>query len=230
MKVLVGTPAHDFSTSVYYNDAMNRTILLCAMNGVEVTVLYLSGDSLIQRARNDLVRTALMGEFDALVFIDGDQAWEPEWFLNLVTSPHDVVGLPVVKKSDQPAYNVKIMKDGIAIREDGFAEVECIGTGFLKISKHALESVANISEPYVNEGKRCRMVFDVKIIDGELVSEDNIFCHKWKSLGGQVLINPFVCCSHIGMKKWDGNFIGFAQAVGVVKQPVVEVADELVTD
>jgi hypothetical protein len=53
------------------------------------------------------------------------------------------------------------------------------------------------------------MVFDVQIVNGDLVSEDNVFCKKWRSLGGKVFIDPAMTCNHIGVKKYQGNFLNF---------------------
>jgi hypothetical protein len=61
------------------------------------------------------------------------------------------------------------------------------------------------------------MVFDVKLVDGELVSEDNIFCGKWRELGGKVWIDPSMTCNHIGPKKYSGNFMEYLKHVGVLK-------------
>ena len=134
--------------------------------------VYMSYDSLVQRARNDLVRLALDEKFDDLIFIDSDQEWNPEWIFKLLEHDVDVVGGTVVKKSDQPMYNVKALRSGLKQEKNGLMEVEAIGTGFLRISSKALKSVWDVSPEYVNENKKCRMVFDVQLVDGELVSED----------------------------------------------------------
>jgi hypothetical protein len=56
------------------------------------------------------------------------------------------------------------------------------------------------------------MVFDVQLIDGELVSEDNVFCRKWRGLGGKVWIDPSMTCNHIGVKKYSGSFMDFVKS------------------
>lgn len=208
-RVLIGTPAHDGRVDVWYANSLVNTIKMAAQLGIQVDPVYMSYDSLVQRARNDLVRLALEQRYDALVFIDSDQDWDPAWIFRLLSYEEPVVGGTVVKKSDRTMFNVKILKSGIKIESSGLIEVESIGTGFLKISREALEAVWDISEEYVNEGRKCRMVFDVKLIDGELVSEDNIFCAKWRSLGNKVWIDPNMTCGHVGVKKYTGNFMQF---------------------
>jgi len=208
-KVLIGTPAHDGRVDVWFANSLVNTIKLSMQKGIEVIPVYMAYDSLVQRARNDLVKLAIEEKFDYLIFIDSDQEWNPEWIFKLIAYKEDVIGATVVKKSDNIAFNVKALKDGLKQQQNGLIEVECVGTGFLKISKKALQKVWDISPEYKNEGKTCRMVFDVQLVDGELVSEDNVFCQKWRKLGNKVFIDPNMTCNHIGVKKYTGNFLEF---------------------
>lgn len=210
-KVLIGTPAHDGRVDVWYANSLVNTVKLSGKYGIEVVPIYMSYDSLVQRARNDLVRLALEEKFDDLIFMDSDQEWDPEWIFSLLNRTEDVVGGAVVKKSDQLLFNVKALKTGLKRDASGLMEVEAVGTGFLKLSRKALETVWNESAEYTNEGKKCRMVFDVQLVDGELVSEDNVFCRKWRNLGNKVWIDPTMTCNHIGSKKYSGSFLQFLE-------------------
>jgi glycosyltransferase involved in cell wall biosynthesis len=208
-KVLIGTPAHDGRVDVWFANSLVNTIKLAAKKDVEINPVYMSYDSLVQRARNDLVRLALEENYDDLIFIDSDEEWDPEWIFKLLAFKEEVIGLPVVKKSDLMMFNIKALPNGLKVQQNGLMEVEAVGTGFMKISKPALKKVWDASVEYKNEGRACRMVFDVKVVDGELVSEDNVFCQKWRSLGGRVFIEPSMTCNHIGVKKYQGNFLDY---------------------
>lgn len=208
-KVLIGTPAHDGRVDVWYCNSLVNTIKLAPQHDTLVMPVYMAYDSLVQRARNDLVRLALEEDFDALLFIDSDQEWNPEWVFSLLAREEPVIGATVVKKSDITAFNVKALPEGLKREENGLMAVESVGTGFLKINREALQKVWDISPEYTNEGRTCRMVFDVQLVDGELVSEDNIFCSKWRGLGGTVWVDPEMTCNHIGVKKYGGDFLAF---------------------
>jgi glycosyltransferase involved in cell wall biosynthesis len=208
-KVLIGTPAHDGRVDVWFANSLVNTIKLAAKKDVEINPVYMSYDSLVQRARNDLVRLALEENYDDLIFIDSDEEWDPEWIFKLLAYKEEVIGLPVVKKSDQMMFNIKALPTGLKTQQNGLMEVEAVGTGFMKISRAALKKVWDVSDKYQNEGRTCRMVFDVKVVNGELVSEDNVFCQKWRSLGGRVFIEPSMTCNHIGVKKYQGNFLEY---------------------
>ena len=83
-KVLIGTPAHDGRVDVWFANSLVNTIKLTAKKDVEINPVYMSYDSLVQRARNDLVRLALEENYDDLIFIDSDEEWDPEWIFKLL--------------------------------------------------------------------------------------------------------------------------------------------------
>ena len=215
-KVLIGTPSYDGKVDVWYANSLVNTIRMSYEKDVVIVPVYMAYDSLVQRARNDLVKLAIEEDFDDLIFIDADQEWDPAWVFKLLDSDKDVVAGTVVKKSDEVSFNVKALKEGMKTEEDGLIEVDCVGTGFMRISKSALKQVWDVSTEYKNEGKTCRMVFDIKIENGDLVSEDNVFCKKWHDLGGKVYIDPNMTCNHIGVKKYGGNFMEYIKAIGAL--------------
>jgi hypothetical protein len=94
--------------------------------------------------------------------------------------------------------------------EDGLVKVDGLGLGFVKMTKKAVADLWEASEPYQNEGKECRMVCDIGIIDGQLVSEDNMVMKKLADLGYDIWLDPKMTCCHIGTKKFYGNFEDFA--------------------
>jgi hypothetical protein len=205
-KVIIGTPCYDGRTDVWFNHSLNDSIKLAAKHGIDLCPIYLSYDALIQRARNDLVRLAVESDCEALIFIDSDQAWEPEWILRLLAYPVDVVGGAVRKKSDAELYNVRATLPIPRDEATGLLTVDGLGTGFLRLSRKAFTALWDGSEEYRNEGRTCRMVFDVRVVNGELVSEDNIVCTKLKEAGFAVYLDSSMTCAHIGAKKWTGDF------------------------
>lgn len=211
--VLLGTPAHDGRVDVYFMQSMLGTVARAGKHEVYIHPVQIIHDSLVQRARNDLVKMAIEHDVDDLIFIDGDQGWRPEWVFRLLDHHADVVGGAVIKKSDEPQFNVKALPSGLTQIFSGLIEVAAIGTGFLRISKTALRAVWDFSPEYKSGDSTCRMVFDVQLVDGELVSEDNVFCKKWRDLGGKVWLDPSMTCDHIGAKKYTGSFADYFKEV-----------------
>jgi len=218
-KVLIGTPAYDGKVDVWFAHSLVQTIKLSIEKGIQVNVIYPSYDSLVQRARNDLIKIALDGEYDDLFFIDSDVEWEPEWFFNILSRSEPLVGGALVKKSVKEDYTVKLLnKELIYSFDKKLIEVDGVGTGFLKVNKFALQKLWDISEPYSSiNHESCRMVFDIKVENGELVSEDYILCNKWKSLGYKVWLDPTITCNHIGTKKYIGNINKFLDNNGFIR-------------
>jgi hypothetical protein len=213
-KVLFGTPCYDGKVNAEFLHSLVNTIKMCPPD-IEIIPIQVCYDALVQRARNDLFQMAVESGCDDIIFMDADQEWNPEWIFTLLNHPVDVVGGTVIKKSDEIAFNVKILDSGMKVEENGLIEVVSVGTGFLRVSKEAIQSIWEISSEYTSQGKTSRLVFDIKIIDGELISEDNIFCRKWADLGGKVYIDPTMTCNHIGVKKYSGNFLEFINSLAV---------------
>jgi hypothetical protein len=55
------------------------------------------------------------------------------------------------------------------------------------------------------------MVCDIQIVDGQLVSEDNVVMRKLAELGFDVWLDPRMTCCHIGTKKFYGDFEDYAK-------------------
>lgn len=210
-RVLIGTPSYDGRIDVWFANSLLGTVRMAYSKDIHVHAIYTSYDSLIQRARNSLFKLAIDGGYDDLFFIDSDCEWEPEWFFRLLERPEPIVGGALVKKNDEiEGYTVKLLDKNLKWSEDKkIIEVDGVGTGFLKISRFALEKLWNMSDEYISEGEKHRMVCDIKVENGDLISEDYILCNKWKSLGYKVWLDPTITLNHIGTKKYKGDFHSF---------------------
>jgi hypothetical protein len=209
MKVLIATPSYDGRLDVWYTTSLVNSVRIAQDNGIFLHPVFMSYDALVQRARNDLFRLAIEGDYDAVVWVDGDLEWHPMWIMELLASDKDVVGGTYRKKTDDAElYTVKTQN---LEAEDGLVKVESLGLGFVKMSKKAVQDLWDASKVYQNEGRECRMVCDIKIIDGQLCSEDVVVFQKLKDLGYDIWLDPRMTCVHIGTKKFYGNFEDFAK-------------------
>ena len=217
-RVLIGTPSYDGRIDVWFANSLIATVKEAEKKGIFVHAIYTSYDSLIQRARNSLVKLALDGKYDDIFFIDSDTEWEPEWFFRLLERPEPIVGGALIKKTDKEGYTVKLLDKQLKFSEDGkLIQADGVGTGFLKVSRFALEKLWLASDPYTSEGEEHRMVFDIKVENGDLISEDYVLCNKWKNLGYKVWLDPTITCNHIGIKKFKGDLNKFLDKQGYVR-------------
>jgi len=207
LKVLIATPAYDGRLDVWYTTSLVNSVRIAQDNGIFLHPVFMSYDALVQRARNDLFKLAL--EYDAVIWIDSDLEWNPMWIMELLGSDKDVIGGTYRKKTDDAElYTVKT-KDLTAT--DGLIKVDGLGMGFVKMSKKAVQALWDASQTYQNEGREGRMICDIQIVDGQLVSEDNVVTRKLADLGFDIWLDPRMTCCHIGTKKFYGNFEDFAK-------------------
>jgi hypothetical protein len=208
-KVLIATPAYDGRLDVWYTTSLVNSVRIAQDNGIFLHPVFMSYDALVQRARNDLFRLGL--EYDAVIWIDSDLEWNPMWIMELLGSDKDVIGGTYRKKTDDAELYTVMTKDLTAT--DGLIKVNGLGMGFVKMSKKAVQALWDASQPYQNEGREGRMICDIQIVDGQLVSEDNVVTRKLADLGFDIWLNPRMTCCHIGTKKFYGNFEDFAKRI-----------------
>lgn len=205
--VMVASPSYDGKVNVWHASALSETCKIGLANNINVIAMYMSFDALVQRARNDIFKLAYDSKVDDLFFIDCDVDWNPADFFRMLEHDVDIVAAPIVKKNDIEQYSVKLLGD-FKVQDNGLAEVDGVATGFMRIRRDAIEKLWSASEEYkeLHKPEPTRMVFEVKVVDGSLISEDIAFCQKWIDIGGKVYIDPLVNCGHSGDKRWVGNF------------------------
>lgn len=214
MKVMIATPSYDGRLDVWYTNSLVNSIRLCQASNIYLHPIFVSYDSLIQRARNDCIKIAVEGDYDCMIFIDSDMEWDPEWIIELINRPEDIIGGTARKKTDE-AELYCIKTKNFKKSENGLIKLMSIGTGFVKISREALRAVWEASEPYMNDGRAGRMCCNVKVKDGELVSEDIVLFEKLGELGFDIWLDPKMCCGHVGTKKFVGNLEAFIDRMQV---------------
>jgi hypothetical protein len=212
--VLIAAPSYDGKVNVWHATALLETAKIGLTKDINVSAVYMSYDALVQRARNDIFKLAYDAKVDDLVFIDCDVDWNPADFFKLLEHDVAIVAAPIIKKSDQVlTYSVKVTD--YAPDETDLVPVLGCATGFMRIRRDAIEKLWDTAPEYKEQHKDqpSRMVFDVRVVDGELWSEDIVFCERWRELGGKVYIDPTINCGHSGEKRWVGNFSAFIEHV-----------------
>ena len=208
-RVLIGTPCYDGKIEVWHANSLVQTIKVAPQLGIEVVPIWLSYDALVQRARNDLMAIMLEGMFDDIVFIDADIDWNPEDFFKLLNHPVDVVGGTYRKKGDAEMYVAKILDHTKPVNsQTGLYSTDGLGTGFLRMSRKAVQYLWDNSTPYEekDQGKVRRWIFDVIVKDNDLISEDILVCQKLKDGGFDIWLDTTITCGHTGMKRYTGDF------------------------
>lgn len=177
------------------------------------SVSTLANEALISRGSNTLA-ARMLADKDAthLMFIDSDMRFEPEDIVKLIKADKDIVaGLCPVKK-----YPITFALNGLedAVQEGPLEEVEHIGTAFMLIKREVLEVMSEwhpelkyssdcgepeICDPYLYD------LFGVGVVSGQYMSEDWMFCYRWRRLSGKVWAHKDVLINHVGYHEFQAR-------------------------
>jgi hypothetical protein len=91
--VYILTPCFASLCYVNYVSCLMNTISLFRAHGIELFVEFCRNDSLVSRARNNLVARAMSNpKMTHMIFIDNDITWDPLDILKLVVSEKPIIG------------------------------------------------------------------------------------------------------------------------------------------
>jgi len=213
MKVLIGTPAYGgMITEGYFQSALNLKNHAFAL-GLDVSIMTLTNESLVTRARNEIVAAFMAGDYTDLLFIDADIKFEAEHVLRILKAPFEVCASPYamkglnweamtkVEEKDVNALKaasihsvINVQSDGKT--QDGFVTVIDAGTGFMRIKKTAIEKMIEaypetsyFADGVAEDRGQRWALFDTVIQDGRYLSEDYAFCRRWQALGEDVWVD-----------------------------------------
>lgn len=177
--------------------------------GIQYELALYSGDCHVDDARNRLVRDFLETDCTDLVFIDADLRWEPADLVTLLKYDRDVVGSTYPFKADDEGYPVALMGGNAVADKDGLLEVYALPTGFLRIKRHVLQTLADKAvkfHPKSDTRSDFSLIFERQVHNGFRRGGDYAFCHKWRELGGKIYFAPEFEFEHFGEHSWTGSF------------------------
>lgn len=213
-KCAILTPCYEGKLAIEYVNSLLETILHGQKLGISFSISFLPGESLIQKARNELLKMSNdIQDLESVLFIDADMFWDPLDAIRLLNHKEDIVG-GVARRRDpfNESFNVRFLDGEIRMTEAGLISVGSIGTGFLKMSKKAISDLIENSQTYSHNNVKedqIASVFELQIIDGELYSEDYVMCKKWQDLGNKVYVDPAVDIGHIAKLNIKGDFLNY---------------------
>jgi hypothetical protein len=186
------------------------------------------GDALICRNRSVAATTFMeFGESDYMIFVDSDIVFTPQQLKQLnddQKAGYDIIGgmYPTRSGTDWTSYWWKgIAPDG----ELGISEVQFLATGFMGISKYALQKIVkeykypnDIPMPLLHpntEGHRSYPFFEARwshIDDPDAsgshdiwLSEDYDFCEKARAVGFKIYADTRIQLGHQGNRVFTGQ-------------------------
>lgn len=187
-------------------------------NQIKYKFKFIRSPSLIQRARNQFVADFLHGDCTDLIMVDDDVTWEKGAVDRMLSHDCDVVAGVYPKREDPLQYPVRRLK-GAALGDTGLLEVELAPTGFMRVTRKALQDMVNAypelayKDPDVPGGMAHALFWvdlypDADDPDGPnwLWGEDFSFCRKYRAIGGRVFADILLKFKHRGGKSYEGCY------------------------
>ena len=167
-KVLIGTPMYGGQCYGSYMNSVLNAITPLSKAGISLHWVHLTNESLITRARNEIVRQFLAADADFLLFVDSDITFPPEAIPRLVQADKDVICAIYPRKeinwlavskaavdgkepvSDHAGVFVfnAVGPDGRAAIQEGLIEIKHGGTGFMLIKRSVFDQLAPLVPKY----------------------------------------------------------------------------------
>lgn len=233
-KLFLSTPCYGGLCLERYMHSLIKLQIRLMQEGIQLMIDTTENESLVHRARNvSIGRFMQKTDADFFMFIDADIDFDPEAVVRLIRSEHDVSVAVYPKKVvmwDQAKEAVKnnderdmalissslVVNIGAQKRSvvNGFVEVLDGPTGFMMISRKALEKMHEHYGPTLNckndhqnrDFDEYCAVFDC-MIDPDTkryLSEDYAFCRRWQQIGGKIYADCSTTLGHVGNLPFSG--------------------------
>ena len=236
IKIFLATPMYGgMCTGVFVQSLMDMSGVLSSKS-IRLTCAFMFNESLITRARNNLVSQFLETDNTHLLFIDADQQWRGSDIYHMITADREViVGMCPKKEINWGSVKAAALRgeedlskftgsfvvnllDGsasITVPNNQPFEIAAGGTGIMLIKREVFEKMIPTTPIFRNDmshmpgGKQVYRFF-TESIDPEsqrLLSEDYHFCHQWRKLGGKVWAAPWCKIGHFGTYNFSGQLV-----------------------
>ena len=185
-------------------------------SGYKILPYIHSGDCYLDRARNTCATLFLQTDCTDIIYVDSDISFEKDTMLRLLKYDKDiVVGAYPYRSDEKLGFPVILQAGQCKDEETGLAKAQSVTIGMGRIKRSVFERMKDYYKilkdqfdiySFFDTGQRflCRG-------DNTWYGEDNYFCMRWREMGGEMFIAPDMNFTHIGNKKFNGNFLKYIE-------------------
>ncbi len=194
-----------------------------AAHGIDSCRASVHGDSLVARMRQRAVNQFLKSSATHLLWCDLDiEPLDPTCARRMLATGYDVIaGACPFKSFDRrvvcnllPGAAEAMEAAGKLDAPKGCLEVQDAGTGFMLVSRKAIVALMEAhpellhwSRGKADVGEPLWAIYDTGVIDGVYQSEDYMFCHLWRQMGGKVYVHLPSTFRHYGTHGFEGSIL-----------------------
>lgn len=213
-KLMICIPAYDGKLNIHSAFQLPLLAMESQKYGFSVHLANLSGSSIITRARNSLVNQFMESDCTEMLFVDADVNFKVKDVLRIMAlgSDKDVVCGAYPRRADDKMFFTDIWFNehgGIELT-DGLLRVERVGTGFMFIRRHVIQTLMDKHPEwkyYVEvEEKDHYSLFDFQSTAKGYIGEDYLFCDRVRAEGFKIYIDPDINLGHFGQTEFKGHF------------------------
>tara|TARA_B100000676_G_C17881263_1_gene734068 strand:+ start:167 stop:937 length:771 start_codon:yes stop_codon:yes gene_type:complete len=227
--VVIATPMIDGSCCSNYLKSVVSSMSLLKDLHVNCNIMTLDGCSIIELARNTMVKGFLDSNADFLMFIDSDMGFDPAYIPLMMYFNKDVITGPSPQKqinwnSINEAYksgaNFKLedlpyiggkyilqgLDSGTSFNVMDLTELNWCGTGFTLIKREVFEGLEGVTKIIYSPQGEYNLFFKVDYSeDGVFDGEDAYFTKLAKKNGFEIWLCPWMEITHVGKYDYVGD-------------------------
>jgi len=122
----------------------------------------------------------------------------------------------VILKNNLMDYNLNYLSTNLQI-DNNIIELKCIGSGFIMFKREVIDLMITAYQEtkYIDDTGFIEptnsiytyALFDTGVLDGHYLSEDLMFCERWRKINGSVYADISIDLTIIGTECYQGSFI-----------------------
>ena len=172
--VVIGTPMYSGMCTGHYTQSLLMTGSAFTQAGIQMSAMMMFNESLIQRARNGLVKNFLRTDGDYLMFIDADIGWNPGDIMPMIDADKDIIcgiypkkeinwhGVKAAVEAGVPVEQLKHHSGALVVNLVDYSGTVTVprvepleiwngGTGFMLIKRSVFEGLKDKVATYTND-------------------------------------------------------------------------------